>query len=187
MTGILLLNMLIAMMAKTFGQVWQTSTMNYIFLLAQKTFTFVDSPRFAPPCYLLSMPYFLYRSTERGYRPMYIARVRVISLGACQDSERQLTVDTIAIRIAAAWIGYIHCAGSAFTPVQGIPVTIYSVIASTANQTLTENALHICIACILRTIEAATSTLIYVIVEIECFVNRTVTVIVQSITDFIPL
>ena len=48
--------------AKTFDAVWATSSANYVFLLAQKTFEFGDSPPAPAPLYILSMPFYTWRS-----------------------------------------------------------------------------------------------------------------------------
>ena len=97
LTALLLLNMLIAIMAKSFDKVWDHSSAKYIFLFSQKVrplhispylpislqisrsttsshllspphifvfsqkvFEFQDAPAFAPPLYLLSIPYQVY-------------------------------------------------------------------------------------------------------------------------------
>ena len=55
--ALLLLNMLIAMMAKTFDNMWEASHQNYLFLKAQMAFSIdVDLPA-PPPLYLLTLPY----------------------------------------------------------------------------------------------------------------------------------
>jgi hypothetical protein len=59
--ALLLLNMLIAMMAKTFDIVYESSTMHYVFLLLQLILSASEQPTAPPPLYLLSLPYEGYR------------------------------------------------------------------------------------------------------------------------------
>ena len=55
--ALLLLNMLIAMMAKTFDNVAEAQAMNYTFLMAQMTVTIDQQPPTPPPLYVLMIPY----------------------------------------------------------------------------------------------------------------------------------
>jgi len=55
--ALLLLNMLIAMMAKTFDNVAEAQAMNYTFLMAQMTVTIDQQPPTPPPLYVLKIPY----------------------------------------------------------------------------------------------------------------------------------
>ena len=50
---LLLLNMLIAMMAKTFDHVWESSETNFQFLFTQMVFSAKAQPTAPPPLYLL--------------------------------------------------------------------------------------------------------------------------------------
>ena len=56
-TGLLLLNMLIAMMAKTFDNISEASAINFNMLLAQTTMSIDEQPPAAPPLNLLTIPY----------------------------------------------------------------------------------------------------------------------------------
>jgi hypothetical protein len=74
--GLLLLNMLIAIMAKTFDNVWEGSSMNFLFLFAQIVFSSKKDPVAPPPFYILQLPYdtwcavqFLLRRRKRPEQP----------------------------------------------------------------------------------------------------------------------
>ena len=54
---VIMLNMLIAMMAKTFDNVYEAQQLNFMFLRAQTIFTWIDAPPAPPPFNLLSIPY----------------------------------------------------------------------------------------------------------------------------------
>mmetsp|Transcript_39735 Transcript_39735/g.96461 ORF Transcript_39735/g.96461 Transcript_39735/m.96461 type:complete len:624 (-) Transcript_39735:543-2414(-) len=57
----LLLNMLIAMMAKTFDNVWESAEENYMFTRAQLVLNWSDASLVPPPLSLLSLPYTISR------------------------------------------------------------------------------------------------------------------------------
>ena len=57
LAGLLLLNMLIAMMAKTFDNVGEASSMNFNFLFAQIVMSTHEQPLLPPPLYLLAIPW----------------------------------------------------------------------------------------------------------------------------------
>ena len=57
MVAVLLINMLIAMMAKTFDHVWEAQELNYQFLLAQTVLTWRSQPTNPPPFNVLRIPY----------------------------------------------------------------------------------------------------------------------------------
>merc|ERR1711871_646797 len=56
MVSVLLFNMLIAMMAKTFDTVWEAQELNYQFLLAQTVLSWRSQPTNPPPLNVLRMP-----------------------------------------------------------------------------------------------------------------------------------
>ena len=56
-TGLLLLNMLIAMMAKTFDQIYELSAVNFQLLLSQMTMAIDESRTASPPFNLLGLPF----------------------------------------------------------------------------------------------------------------------------------
>ena len=58
--GLLLLNMLIAMMAKSFDNVGESRALNYNFLKAQMVVAAAKQPPAPPPFYVLSLVYDLY-------------------------------------------------------------------------------------------------------------------------------
>lgn len=60
LAGLLLLNMLIAMMAKSFDNVSEAQVMNYSFLFTQTVIEIDRGPPAPPPLYLLSLPCELY-------------------------------------------------------------------------------------------------------------------------------
>jgi len=51
-----MLNMLIAMMAKSFDNIREASAMNYVFLFSQMTHAIWEQPPAPPPLYLLTLP-----------------------------------------------------------------------------------------------------------------------------------
>ena len=55
--SLLMLNMLIAQMAKTFDSVKEASEMNYLFLFAQTVCSVAEQPPVPPPLYALTIPY----------------------------------------------------------------------------------------------------------------------------------
>ena len=54
---IMLVNMLIAMMAKTFDVVWESQALNYQFVFARTVLSWADKPATPPPLLLLTVPY----------------------------------------------------------------------------------------------------------------------------------
>jgi len=56
LTAVLLLNMLIAMMAKTFDNISEASATNYLFLFAQRTLALQNEPPTPPPLNALGLP-----------------------------------------------------------------------------------------------------------------------------------
>ena len=60
MVAVLLFNMLIAMMAKTFDTVWEAQELNYQFLLAQTVLTWRTQPTNPPPFNALRVPYYVF-------------------------------------------------------------------------------------------------------------------------------
>jgi len=55
--GLLMLNMLIAMMAKTFDNVWEAAVPNFQYLFTQMVHSLIEQPPAPPPLYLLTLPY----------------------------------------------------------------------------------------------------------------------------------
>jgi len=55
--GLLMLNMLIAMMAKTFDNVWEAAVPNFRYLFTQMVHSLKEQPPAPPPLYLLTLPY----------------------------------------------------------------------------------------------------------------------------------
>eukprot|EP00966_Prymnesium_polylepis_P131448 3040077-Prymnesium_polylepis.3 len=58
-TTLLLVNMLIAQMAKTFDAVWESQDLNYMYLRARTTLSWDSAPFVGPPLNLLSWPYLI--------------------------------------------------------------------------------------------------------------------------------
>lgn len=56
LTTLLALNLLIAMMAKTFDNIYESSTSQYLFLFAQTTLELIEAPPTPPPFYFFSIP-----------------------------------------------------------------------------------------------------------------------------------
>jgi len=59
--GLLLLNMLIAMMAKTFDNVYEAAIPNFRYLFTQMVHSLKEQPPWPPPLYLLTLPYECYQ------------------------------------------------------------------------------------------------------------------------------
>jgi len=59
--GLLLLNMLIAMMAKTFDNVYEAAIPNFRYLFTQMVHSLKEQPPWPPPLYLLTLPYDCYQ------------------------------------------------------------------------------------------------------------------------------
>ena len=66
MVAVLLFNMLIAMMAKTFDHVWEQQELNYQFMLAQTVLTWRAQPTTPPPLNLLAIPYIVVGGAALG-------------------------------------------------------------------------------------------------------------------------
>ena len=67
-TSLLLVNMLIAMMAKTFDNVWEAQEVNYMYLFACTVAEWQLQPLVPPPLNLLSLPYDAYMALRRRVR-----------------------------------------------------------------------------------------------------------------------
>ena len=63
---VLLLNMLIAMMAKTFDRIAEDAATNYHFMFAQLVVSYRDGPCVPPPFSLLGVPYALVTSLKKA-------------------------------------------------------------------------------------------------------------------------
>ena len=91
LVGLLLLNMLIAMMAKTFDNVYEASDVNYMKLKAAITLSATENVRAPPPLYLLSLPYEIWLILRGTYKAM-IARCRCTS----RKNPRKVAPDSLA-------------------------------------------------------------------------------------------
>ena len=67
-TSLLLVNMLIAMMAKTFDNVWEAQEVNYMYLFACTVAEWQLQPLVPPPLNLLTLPYDTYMACSRRVR-----------------------------------------------------------------------------------------------------------------------
>mmetsp|Transcript_29621 Transcript_29621/g.76520 ORF Transcript_29621/g.76520 Transcript_29621/m.76520 type:complete len:557 (+) Transcript_29621:1847-3517(+) len=60
LTTLLGLNLLIAMMAKSFDTIYESATSQYLFLFSQTTLELLEAPPTPPPFYIFSLPYDLF-------------------------------------------------------------------------------------------------------------------------------
>ena len=69
-SAIVMLNMLIALMAKTFDNVYEAQQINFMYLRAQTIFTWIDMPPAPPPFNLLSLPFHVLNMLVQPIVPM---------------------------------------------------------------------------------------------------------------------